>query len=65
MHESTDVAQNSVLFLLQYRSGMFALPMSERLGSLCELMPKEDEMIDSPQCAACEIICLILIIWHS
>lgn len=44
---------------------MFALAVSERFGNLHELMPKKDEMIDSPQYAACEIICLILIFWHS
>lgn len=54
-----------MLFPLQYRSGMFALAVSERFGNLHELMPKKDEMIDSPQYAACEIICLILIIWYS
>ena len=44
---------------------MFALAVSERFGNLHELMPKKDEMIDLPQYAACEIICLILIIWYS
>lgn len=58
-----------VMFLLQYRTGMFALGVCKRwhrwFENLHELVQKKREIIDLPQYETCGIVRLFLIMWHS